>query len=1045
LDGYALNATELQHTQYQDQFNQSVVQALDGYALNATELQHTQYQDQFNQSVVQALDGYQTQLNTTVSETTFQNNKTYQQQFNQSVQQALDGYSGSVGAVTSLDSAARGDGYVAFFTGTGSNIQGDNDLFYDRTNGRLGINTTVPDTALTVRIQHQQSIDGMFTFSTEDSKSMYFLPSLGGGSFNGLVSAGDSAIIFSGATQDTGNLVIGPWSSVSGGLRIQGSNGYVGIGTASPAYPLMMKNTGLTTLASFGNDFGDLGVSNVLVQVETNASAGNYAGLSLQRGGNTGGYVTVIQNGINIGQSADGSTPQLFIGMAGGENLHVGIGTTSPTHALDVVIASGSAIVATGGTSDGYGVIGTGGLSNGIGVLGSGQGTGVGVKGVGGGGSAAGVYGIGGESNGIGVQGQGGFNNGYGVSGTGSGAGYGIYGQGGATAPGVYGAGGASGAIGVQGQGSGTSPGGFFSGGGSGGVGVAGVGQGSEKGVSGTGGTSSGVGVYGEGGAPNGTGIQGQGTGTGYGGYFTAGSTSGASGLISFGTGTGAGLLGTGGATGNGVQGTGGSSSGVGVFGVGGATGGHGVQGSGSGNNYGVVGFGNGSGYGVYGSGGSTGAGVIGLGGATSGAGVIGLSNSTASPSFSAQDGYNFPDGYSLIADGNVVLNGYIKTDILANYFTLTEYAGCNSPTSISTTATLSLFYNSHEIFIVTKSFTVVTAGGIRFTWTGQPQLSGITARVYLLNHTTFDSGSGTNISLYYQFDLGTTTTAHTDPDTDAGFSSSAEAPNGSEAVYKITTDLEGVFLTGNLNGRNVFHSQIITDVSHNSNGNTAMIAVGENGSSTLEAGHGLYGIGGTSSQGGGTGVIGVAGSTSGVGGKFFGDTSGAGIIATGGSSGNGGTFTGGGGNAGVSATGGTSNGTGVSGTGGATNGKGIVGQGTGTGTGVQGTGGSTDGYGGNFTGGATNGAGVIGTGTGTGAGGYFVGGSTGYGIIAQGTQASPTRSAFRIIPQASAPTVGNIGDLYVNNGDGKLYICTVAGYPGSLIPVTWTVVGSQA
>lgn len=62
--------------------------------------------------------------------------------------------------------------------------------------------------------------------------------------------------------------------------------------------------------------------------------------------------------------------------------------------------------------------------------------------------------------------------------------------------------------------------------------------------------------------------------------------------------------------------------------------------------------------------------------------------------------------------------------------------------------------------------------------------------------------------------------------------------------------------------------------------------------------------------------------------------------------------------------------------------------------------------------------------------------GGTGYTLSLQG---NTTRSALRMVPQ-SAPTVGQVGDLYVSSADNKLYICTVAGSPG-----TWVVVGTQS
>jgi len=61
----------------------------------------------------------------------------------QDLRNACDGYSGVV-------SAQGADGYVAFFTGPDA-IAGDNDLFWDRANNRLGLHTSTPETTLHVK------------------------------------------------------------------------------------------------------------------------------------------------------------------------------------------------------------------------------------------------------------------------------------------------------------------------------------------------------------------------------------------------------------------------------------------------------------------------------------------------------------------------------------------------------------------------------------------------------------------------------------------------------------------------------------------------------------------------------------------------------------------------------------------------------------------------------------------------------------------------------------------------------------------------------
>lgn len=61
--------------------------------------------------------------------------------------------------------------------------------------------------------------------------------------------------------------------------------------------------------------------------------------------------------------------------------------------------------------------------------------------------------------------------------------------------------------------------------------------------------------------------------------------------------------------------------------------------------------------------------------------------------------------------------------------------------------------------------------------------------------------------------------------------------------------------------------------------------------------------------------------------------------------------------------------------------------------------------------------------------------GSGAYGLLAEGKVSAPARSSLRIVPQSPAPTTAQMGDLYVNSSDGKLYV-----YNGS----AWTVVGTQ-
>jgi len=65
-----------------------------------------------------------------------------------------------------------------------------------------------------------------------DGHNASFYPSLAAGDFNGIVQAGDPAIIYSWGTPGIGSLVIAPWSDATSGLRMN-SDGQVYIGTAT--------------------------------------------------------------------------------------------------------------------------------------------------------------------------------------------------------------------------------------------------------------------------------------------------------------------------------------------------------------------------------------------------------------------------------------------------------------------------------------------------------------------------------------------------------------------------------------------------------------------------------------------------------------------------------------------------------------------------------------------------------------------------------------------------------------------------------------------
>ena len=103
-------------------------------------------------------------------------------------------------------------------------------------NGDVGIGTNDPSHKLT--ISTSDSNDGIN--ATNGTSWMRLLPgTTGAGSYNPIITAGDNALIFTDGSSGTGNLVIAPWSTSAGGIKISG-NGNVGIGT-DPAATARLK------------------------------------------------------------------------------------------------------------------------------------------------------------------------------------------------------------------------------------------------------------------------------------------------------------------------------------------------------------------------------------------------------------------------------------------------------------------------------------------------------------------------------------------------------------------------------------------------------------------------------------------------------------------------------------------------------------------------------------------------------------------------------------------------------------------------------------
>lgn len=234
-----------------------------------------------------------------------------------------------------LTASQGADGYIAFFTGSNS-LAGDNDLFYDRVNSRLGINTSVPTHALTV--------DGYVTPATDNVWGLGT------------------------PTQRWQNVVVGPSSLhlvTTDAETTIGRDWVVGVGTTTGSGNFRIHE------GSSSNELDTFDITpGGLVGFGTNAPISKLHAVRDQNNGGTGGATLVLEN-INAGGLGDAGvvfripTQDWFVGVDNdnSDNFRiasdnepafaseftitpagsVGIGTQTPatTSKLQLVVASG--------------------------------------------------------------------------------------------------------------------------------------------------------------------------------------------------------------------------------------------------------------------------------------------------------------------------------------------------------------------------------------------------------------------------------------------------------------------------------------------------------------------------------------------------------------------------------------------------------------------------------------------------------------------------------------------------------------------------------
>jgi hypothetical protein len=193
--------------------------------------------------------------------------------------------------------------------------------------GNVGIGTTAPAARLEVTTA-AQGTDGLMVRGP--GAWSWLRPDSSSGANNGLVQPGDSALIFSAGTIDTGALAIGPWATGAAGMRIT-SAGNVGIGTPSPASRLEVVAAGGQAINAISN--GGAGSVNYALMGQANGAGG----------ANTGVYVTAANAAENYGvrivsPPAGANNYALYADATANSYLagNLGLGTTSPAMRLDV-------------------------------------------------------------------------------------------------------------------------------------------------------------------------------------------------------------------------------------------------------------------------------------------------------------------------------------------------------------------------------------------------------------------------------------------------------------------------------------------------------------------------------------------------------------------------------------------------------------------------------------------------------------------------------------------------------------------------------------
>jgi len=243
----------------------------------------------------------------------------------------LSGYSQGTGAA----------GQVTFFSAA-STVTGDNNLYWDNTNKRLGVGTTSPDRKFEVA----STGTGEMCITGATGSRLYFRPTTSyspGGNFGILVTGSGGPSYLSTMT------ITGYNNGLNTVMTLKG-DGNVGIGTATPVAKLQVEgsfiSSGISQLGTTGADVlltsssaGNVGIGDSGPTAKLVVNNVGTKMLELKRSGNIKFRVLADANHGQLNMFNSGTSNTVRLHTSGDSYFNggnVGIGTSSPTAKLHV-------------------------------------------------------------------------------------------------------------------------------------------------------------------------------------------------------------------------------------------------------------------------------------------------------------------------------------------------------------------------------------------------------------------------------------------------------------------------------------------------------------------------------------------------------------------------------------------------------------------------------------------------------------------------------------------------------------------------------------